>query len=174
MDINEKLDRYFLKRPKAIKQTGKIVCGDTFYLNVIHNYVLTELTPDIILDSYEHAILINRAYVKDYGDSFSEKYWIIASSGQGEIWLINDANEVLWFDHDLGEFDDTLCVNFKMSFSKLLDLGFLLLSYHDELEKQPNYLSSTEKQTEFINRLNLIQKDLYAIYPYRYFTVEQH
>ncbi|KAA1246349.1 SMI1/KNR4 family protein [Aquimarina sp. RZ0] len=153
-------------RNNLIKKLDKIPVKDDIYLKYISKYKSEEINPDLNLFDYEKALNGNN-YLKNNFPEIAKEYWLIADTGQGDEWFMNIKNEnIIFYDHNKGEYNDSGFLQMNLSFENFLKLGFLV-------NKLENYLDEDMDEDIikpfFIEALNKIRKDLYNDYPYKYF-----
>lgn len=153
-------------RNNKIKNTAKIELSNDDYKNFIGNYTEIEFTADIIIFDYDTSINENRYLQQNYC-TFAELVWMIGRSGQGDEWFIDKKSKnILFYDHNLGEYSYKNLINLNIDFKKFIILSDLYRQL--ELILENNDISELE-QNEFIKQVNSIGSNLYEIYPYKYF-----
>ncbi|WED99894.1 hypothetical protein [Taylorella equigenitalis] len=109
-------ENYFDKKKNPIKSDSKILCSDPSHKVFLCNFEGKELSADIDFLSYEDALRYNKFFSNDHPE-LNNKLWIIAFSGQGDYWFIdNSKNLISWFNHEEGEFDYSKLLNFPINF----------------------------------------------------------
>ena len=88
--------------------------------------------------------------------------------GQGDEWFIDKrTSNVLFYDHNLGEYQDrSNYVDLNIDFKNFVVLSDLFRQL--ELLLEDREVSESEKK-EFVKQINSISSNLYEIYPYKYF-----
>lgn len=164
-DINEILEKE-CQLKKQTNQCSKILIDDIFYNYFLTNYKGIEITPDINIFEYEHALEQNRYLKKEYSD-ISEKMWIFGNTGQGDSWLLDKKTyNVLFYDHDQGEMSlDSEFINLNIDFKKFIQMGFLL---KDGCKLLENNIESSLIETVINKELSKLNEDLPITYPFYY------
>lgn len=156
----------FTLRKDTIKKLDKIVITDKSYIDYISKYESETLNEDINLLDYQKAINSNSYISKNY-PLISSKFWLIATSGQGDEWFIDIQNEtIVFYNHNKGEYVDEGFISMNLSFEDFLKLGIIVKKLENYLEEDSDENSI---KSSFINALNGIKEGLYSIYPYNYF-----
>ena len=163
--ILEKLD----KKVNELVNPGKLPFLDDFYVFFLTKYEGLEITPDIVIFSYEQVLKENLNLECNY-PGIATDLWMIGTNGQGNEWFISKANGTIWFyDHDHGEYIDLqFFIDFKISFLEFLQLAFLYRDLENLLDEQNEEIN--ERQiADFKKEINSIKSDLYELYPFQYF-----
>lgn len=152
----------FEQRNNVIKKLDKIPLQDSQYLKFISSYKTTELNADIEIFDYDLCLKENR-YIKDNYDKLSNRLWIIGRTGQGDEWFIDiETNEVLFYDHNKGEYEESFFTNMEIDFLGFLKMGILIKQLENYLDEGKDVMQ------EYIRAMNSISSNLYNNYPYKY------
>ncbi|EWH11466.1 hypothetical protein KLA_15755 [Cellulophaga geojensis KL-A] len=152
----------FERRNNIIKKHDKIPIKDPLYLEFICTYKSIELNADIELFEYDLCLRENK-YIKENYNALSDKVWIIGRSGQGDEWFIDiKNNQILFYDHNKGEYERSLFANLEIDFVRFIQMGTVI----KQMEK---YIEEGEEVTEeYIKIMNTISPNLFNKYPYKY------
>ncbi|WP_333862751.1 hypothetical protein [Sphingobacterium sp.] len=164
-EILEKLD----SREIEITVLAKLPLLNNFYLSFLARYEGVEIIADIAVFSYEEALKENHYLETNYPD-ISSVLWIFGRSGQGDEWFISKENGTVWFyDHDRGAYSDLgHFVDFNISFLEFLQLAFLYRDLENLLDEQDDEINE-QNSTDFKEKINSIESNLFELYPYQYF-----
>ena len=154
------------KRKNVIKSLEKLPDINSTYINYIKEFKGVEITPDIILMSYEEALKENE-YLKENFSFIQENYWIFGVSGQGDSWLIEKkTNKILFFDHNQGEFNKSNAfIHLGIGFCAFIRMAFLYKDLEEFIDKNE---FNREHENQFKKELNSLSPNLYDCYPYKY------
>lgn len=157
----------FPARKTILKSNTDVFLSDDFYTSYLFNYGGLEITPDIIIFSYEEALKENK-YLTTNHPVIGEKFWMIGRTGQGDEWFIDkQSNSILFYDHNLGNYSgEEQFSNLGTSFLEFLQLAFLYQSLESLLDEK-EMLNELE-QENFILAINSIAPNLYESYPFNY------
>lgn len=154
-------------RVNKIKNLTKVKLFDEDYKSFLSDYNEAEFTADIFIFNYERSINENYYIQKNY-HHIAELVWMVGRSGQGDEWFIDKrTSNVLFYDHNLGEYQDrSNYVDLNIDFKNFVVLSDLFRQL--ELLLEDREVSESEKK-EFVKQINSISSNLYEIYPYKYF-----
>lgn len=151
------------------KNACKIVIDlpkDKTYSAFLEYCIDTEITPDLIFFGYETAIKENQ-YLAQHFPEFFTYFWMIGRTGQGDEWFLDrQTNEVLFYDHDQGEYSDRN--QFKLMHINFFQfLQFALLVKELEVRMEENESTASELAC-FNYAVNKIHPKLFECYPFHY------
>lgn len=166
IDSEYQVLNFLEKRKNAIASAEKLPNINSRYLNYIKEFKGIEITPDIIILSYEDALKENK-YLNENYSFIQENYWIIGFSGQGDSWFIEKkTNKILFFDHNQGEYDESsIFINLDIGFCKFLRMAFLYKELEEFIDENE---FNREHEKQFKKELNSLNPNLYNLYPYKY------
>lgn len=102
---NKELLSQLKEKEVKVKKAIKLPKMDEFYINFLQDFEEVEIIPDISILGYEKSLNENNYIFKNY-PNISHSFWLIGESGQGDSWFLDKSfNEVLFYDHNNGEFD---------------------------------------------------------------------
>ncbi|CAM3763742.1 SMI1/KNR4 family protein [Flavobacterium branchiophilum] len=165
INIEKEIEK-FIRRNTLINNLNKIPIRDNFYNEYISKYKSHKLNADIDIFDYEKT-LVKNSYIKKNYPNLSENLWIIADSGQGDEWFLSKRNEkILFYDHNKGEYVEDGFIEMDLTFKDFLQLGLILNKLEEYLGQG---IDEEIFKKPFIENLNKINKNLFNIYPYKYF-----
>lgn len=151
-------------REQIIKNPKPYFDFDQDYQYFVCHYKRTELNPDVILLDYEQSINQNR-YIKNEYPDFAKELWLFANSGCGDMWFLHKiSKQVLFYDHDQGEFssfDDFTIMS--VEFKEFVNLILILEQFQQKLD---NDLIDDSEQY-FLDHVYHINPNFFTIYPYQ-------
>ena len=62
---------------------------------------------------------------KDIESGKVKEYWFFGANGQGDSWVLNQAGNVFFYDHNSGELSDETLINLSINFDQWLQFAFL-------------------------------------------------
>ena len=62
---------------------------------------------------------------KDIKNEKINDYWFIGANGQGDFWLMDNKNKILFFDHNNEEISEENLIDLNINFEKWLQFAFL-------------------------------------------------
>lgn len=164
---NKELLSQLKEKEVKVKKAIKLPKMDEFYINFLQDFEEVEIIPDISILGYEKSLNENNYIFKNY-PNISHSFWLIGESGQGDSWFLDkSSNEILFYDHNNGEFDKySKFKNLKINFYDFLRVAFL---YRD-LEHIIEFKEASELEIKYFkNELDKVSPILFNLYPYKYF-----
>ncbi|OSI08073.1 hypothetical protein [Neisseria canis] len=157
----------FKRRSTKITKLDKLPKLDNLYLLFLSEFEGLQISSSIFIFGYEKALNENRYLEKNYPEC-SEQFWVIGAAGQGDEWFINKSNYLIYYyDHDLGEYENSAFDCLNISFLQFLQLAYLYKELEDYQDN--HYDLNSETQLQFINAVNMLHKNLFDIYPFESF-----
>ena len=101
---------------------------------------------------------------KNISEDEIKNYWIIGENGQGDYWIMDSANKIHFYDHDLGEMCKENFTELNINFTQWLQFAYL----NKELDKKITENEYTEKiGMEYMEKIKEIDKKLFENYPFK-------
>jgi len=169
MSLGQAIEENLEKRNQIIKRMNHVLTLDKDYIEFLEKFKNNEIIPDIIIWGYEEFLKQNHHLQEKY-PKIAQQLWVIGCSGQGDKWFLDQEEipTVLFYDHNQGEYqsiDQFLSLN--INFKDFLTMAFHYQALEQELDKNENL--SKDEQEKFKQTMSTISKDLYALYPFKYF-----
>ncbi len=129
--------------PKAIN-----FAFPTLYKEIVTHIKTTEISAECILYNSVHAVnetkeFANTAYWEmPLSEQHIKDYWFIGANGQGDLWLLSNDDNVLFFDHNQGEISINKLLDLGLNFEKWLQFVFLNKDFEDGAIAKDDYLQS--------------------------------
>lgn len=135
------------------------------YFQYVLNYEGREIIPDIFLLDYQEAITKNRYICQHFAD-VAKTYWLFATGGQGDEWLIRKSDGyIVFYDHNYSEYDNKGFVFLDIDFFQFMQMALLLAS----LEQVHEQILTEADFNKFVSTMNGISNQLYEKYPFEIF-----
>lgn len=159
----------FNKRPQALGNVEALMgFKECNYSPIIEHYFMRELSPDMILHDIDEARRENDRLCTE-APSLKGILWKIGQSGQGDYWILRSNGKIAWYDHDHGEFDESLLVDLEIDFDGFIELAGVINKYELLLDADENYFDIESHKENYTTELNSISRGLFTLYPYGYF-----
>ncbi len=136
------------------------------YKQIVTQIKTTEISAECILYSAINSVNeTNEFSDADYWDNKLEikNHWFIGANGQGDLWLLNKDNKVLFYDHNEEKISIEKLIDLGLTFDKWLQFAFLNKDYEKILEK--NKLNNSCKDN-YLECMNKISEELVKNYPF--------
>ena len=157
------------RKERSLMRLDKLAISDAIYLDFLAHYEGIGLTADLEIFGYEEALKENR-YLSEINSDIAAALWKIGRTGQGDEWFIHkEEGNILFYNHDGGEYSSTIYFqDLKIYFFNFLQMALLYRDLEELLNQNDDEIEESA-QTDFEERINSIQPDLYRLYPFQYF-----
>jgi hypothetical protein len=145
---------------------------DELYKSIVTKIKTVELSPECILYGSVEAVNVSKEFSDrsywniNVGEDEIKNYWFIGSDGQGNCWLMDKANKIYFYDHDLEEMSANNFIDLNIDFGQWLQFAYLDKEF-SAFFNEDNYNENAVR--EYMAKLGEISRGLMENYPYMEF-----
>ncbi|QWX82640.1 SMI1/KNR4 family protein [Cellulophaga sp. HaHaR_3_176] len=107
------------------------------YKNLVTQIKTTEISAECVLFDSVKSVNVSKEFSDlDYwNENFDAKkiknYWFFGANGQGDSWILDKKNNILFYDHNNGEISNKNLVDLELTFHQWLQFAFLNKEYEE-------------------------------------------
>ncbi|WP_027383413.1 hypothetical protein [Epilithonimonas caeni] len=143
---------------------------DTLYSEIVTQIKTIEISSECILFNSVEAHNTTKEFsdkiywTENITSAEIENFWFFGQNGQGDFWLFDKNNRILFYDHNQEELNPINFINLGINFQQWLQFSFL----NKQLDEIYDTIGELDNQTkiEFKKQLHSIDENLLENYPF--------